>query len=243
MDNAELDLRLRRLLDDYGIDVTSEQRRLLLRHLLLVIDKNRSVNLTRIIDPASGLVLHVLDSLLLLHQVNEAPKGDFVDIGTGAGFPGVPLGIVSFRKGVLVDSVGKKTQAVSEFIHDLGLDDHLHTWHGRIEDLARNEGNRFAVAVCRAVAQTNTLVEYASPLLIRGGRLVITKGNLAKSELDAGMRAAHICGLEVVSRETYELPEKMGHREILVFEKTGRPRIRLPRKAGLAKREPLGLGE
>lgn len=236
--------RLRELgetLSAFGIGTTSEQRELLLRHLDLVIEKNRVMNLTRISDWYSGMILHILDSLLLVSSCDQAPIGPFLDMGTGAGYPGIPLGIVTGRKGLLVDSVGKKVSAVTEFVEELGLDDQLFTCHARVEDLGRDRRSSFAVVVARAVAQTNVLVEYATPLLMQGGRLVVTKGNLSDEELEAGLAAAGICGMECVSRETHELPDGMGHREILTFEKVRKARIRLPRKAGEAKRHPLGV--
>lgn len=232
---------LAEMLAAYGIDTTPAQRRLLLGHLDLVIEKNRVVNLTRIDDWYSGMVLHILDSLLLVPSCEAAPEGPFLDMGTGAGYPGVPLGIVTGRKGLLVDSVGKKVHAVAEFVDELGLAGQLSCRHIRVEDLAREQRGAFSVVVARAVAQTNVLVEYAAPLMAPHGRLVLAKGNLVDEELSAGLAAADTCGLECVSRETHELPDGMGHREIVVFERVRKPHIRLPRKAGEAKRHPLGV--
>lgn len=241
MDEKQLTDDLDDILSGYGIKTTATQRSLLARHLLLVIERNKTVNLTRISDPHGGAILHVLDSLLLVHAVGKAPEGAFVDVGTGAGFPGIPLGVVTGRNGLLVDAVGKKVHAVSDFIEDLHLDSLLEARHIRVEDLAREEPSRFSVVVARAVAQTNVLVEYAAPLLAAHGRLVLAKGNIAQEELLAGDRAAEVCGLRRVSRETYELPEGMGHREVISYERIEKPHLKLPRKAGMAKRQPLGL--
>lgn len=232
---------LSEMLSAYGIETIEEQRKLLLRHLELVIDKNRELNLTRIADWYSGMVLHILDSLLLVSAVDGAPAGAFLDMGTGAGYPGIPLGIVTGRRGLLVDSVGKKVNAVAGFVNELGLAGQLSCKHARVEDLARERRDAFPVVVARAVAQTNVLVEYAAPLLSQDGRLVLTKGNLSEDELAAGQSAARVCGMRRVSRETCELPDDMGHREIVVFKKCGRPSVHLPRKAGEAKRHPLGI--
>lgn len=241
MDTKERCEELSGMLEPYGIETNDAQLKLLLRHLELVVEKNREFNLTRIVDFHSGMILHVLDSLLLLPAVNRGPKGHFLDIGTGAGYPGIPLGIVSGRKGLLVDSVGKKVAAVEGFVGELGLSGILSCEHARVEDLARARRGGFAVVVARAVAQANVLVEYATPLLAPGGHLVLAKGRLSDDELAAGDAAAKICGLQRVSRETRELPEDMGHREIISFEKVARPRVHLPRKAGDAKRHPLGI--
>lgn len=223
------------------ITVGEHEMRLMARHLALVIQKNENVNLTRISTPEDGAYLHVVDSLLLLSAFSEAPVGPFVDLGTGAGFPGIPLAIATGRKALLVDSVGKKIVAVEEFLRDLGIDKRVHARQVRAEDLGRTKRGAFSVVTARAIAQTNVLVEYATPLLRRKGRLVVAKANLSDDELAAGDRAARLCGLARVSRETFELPEGRGHREVVSYERVGNPSIKLPRAVGMAKRQPLGM--
>lgn len=234
------DERLRHWLEAYGIDTTEGQRELMLHHLELVQQKNRVINLTRITDPSSAVILHLVDSLLLLPAVCEAPAGCLLDMGTGAGFPGMPLCIVSGRQGLLVDSVGKKVAAVQEFIGELGLEQEVQASKVRIEELAQSRRGEFPVVVARAVARMATLVEYATPLLQKQGRLVITKGRLSEDEYEAGRRAARLCGMKVVSRETCELPLGLGHREIVTVERVSKSRVRLPRKVGMAQHQPLG---
>ena len=217
---------LRGLLEDYGIDTTYEQRVLLLRHLDLVIEKNKTLNLTRIQDVESGIVLHILDSLLLAPACAAAPKGSYLDVGTGAGFPGIPIAIVSGRDSLLIDSVGKKVAAVSEFVDELGLSA-VEAKAIRAEELARERHGAFSVVTARAVGQINTLVEYATPLLKVGVRLVVAKANLSD--------------LKSVSRETFELPYGMGHREVISYRKARNPSIKLPRNTGMAQHHPLGV--
>ena len=142
-------------------------------------------------------------------------------------------------RGTLIDSVGKKVSAVNEFIGHLGLSN-IRARHIRAEDLAR-ENELFDAVFARAVAQSNVLVEYAAPLLSNGGHCVLEKANISTDELDAAKRAARICGLSLVSRETFELPRSHGHREIIVFEKRSKPQIKLPRRTGEAKQSPLGI--
>ena len=228
-------------LSDYDISCTPRQAMLLIHHLLLVIEKNKVMNLTRITDPHDAVTLHIVDSLLPLASRMSVltPESRYVDIGTGAGFPGIPLGIMTAAQGTLIDSVGKKVSAVNEFVELLGLSN-VKARHIRAEDLAREEEHYNAV-FARAVAQSNVLVEYASPLLTFGGYCVLEKANIADDELNAARRAAHICALSFVSRETFELPRGLGHREILVFKKTGRPKVKLPRRTGEAKQNPLGI--
>lgn len=228
-------------LRDCGLQVRDRDCELLARHLDLVIDKNRTLNLTRIDSVEDGAYLHVADSLLLLNAVRTAPAGPLLDIGTGAGFPGIPLSIVAHRRGTLVDSVGKKVAAVREFLQELELDEYLEARHVRVEDLAREQRGHYAVVTARAVAQSNVLVEYAAPLLQGRGRLVIAKARPSEDELDAADRAAALCGLKRVSRETFELPNGRGHREVISYERMGKPSVRLPRATGMAKKNPLGV--
>lgn len=241
LDARELERQVIEELSTYGIACSEQQARLLIKHLSLVIEKNKVVNLTRITEPREAVTLHLVDSLLPLacDGVSLAPSSRFMDIGTGAGFPGVPLGIVTGAHGLLVDSVSKKIAAVSEFISQLGLTA-LHAVHSRVEDCAVAYPARQNYVFARAVAQSNVLIEYAAPLLKMDGLLVLEKARPTDEEIAHARRAAEVCGLQEVSRETFELSRDLGHREILLYKKIGKPSIELPRKAGEAKRHPLG---
>ena len=231
------------ILHGYGIDASPQQVKLLVGHLLCVIERNRVVNLTRIVNAEDALVLHILDSLLPLccNVFEEAPLTSFVDIGTGAGYPGIPIGIMTGYQGLLIDSVGKKVDAVHDFVVSLGLSDQLQTKKMRAEELDASMLGSYGCVVVRAVAKTNILIEYAQPFLTAGGYALIAKGNPDDIEIAHASRAATICGMSFVSRETFELPRNLGHREILVYMKTGSPRIHLPRPVGIAKTQPLGV--
>lgn len=229
-------------LSQYRIACDEHQAELLIRHLELVIEKNRVMNLTRITEPSEAVTLHIVDSLLPLavSGLSLGSEDSLLDMGTGAGFPGIPLTIMAGCQATLVDSVAKKVNVVAEFATQLGLDN-VSVRHARLEDLAREIPGSQICVTARAVAQTNVLVEYAAPLLKRGGVLVVEKGRPTDDELLCAFRAAEICGLEPVSRETFELPRDLGHREILLYRKVSKARIKLPRKTGEAKRMPLGI--
>lgn len=228
-------------LSQYGINCDDRQARLLIGHLELVIEKNRVMNLTRITEPTDAVTLHIVDSLLPLAVpgFDLTREDSLLDMGTGAGFPGIPLTIVSDCQTTLVDSVAKKINAVSEFAEHLGLSG-VNARHARLEDLAREIPGSQTCVTARAVAQTNVLIEYATPFLRPGGMLVVEKGRPTDEELLCASRAADICGLELVSRETFDLPRNLGHREILRYRKVSKARVKLPRKSGEAKRSPLG---
>lgn len=209
---------------------------LLQRHLELVLEANKKTNITRISSWDEGMVLHVQDSLLGLEELSEAPDGWYADIGTGAGYPGIPLAIETGRKTLLVDSVGKKTAILDSFIAELGLDQ-VSTYTGRIEDLAREHPYEFAAITARALAQLSVLMELAAPLLQLGGRLICYKANLKPSELDHALSLQDTVGLKLVSDRSFVLDDFQ--RRIVTFEKVKRESIQLPRKTGLAQKRPL----
>lgn len=225
------------------ITVTPEMAELLIQHLELVVEKNKRINLTRITNEHEAIVLHIIDSLLFIAPKPTVlgPDEKLLDVGTGAGYPGLPLTIVSGCQSTLIDSVGKKVNAVEEFTDTLGLTDSVSCLHARAEEVPELCHSRFDVVVARAVAQTNVLIEYATPCLRRNGTLLVGKGNPSDEEIQAAARAAKICGLEESGRFEYELPYSLGHRTILAYTKTGNPRIKLPRLNGMAKKNPLGL--
>ena len=230
--------RLESYCDEFQINLSNEQIGCCLDHLSLVIEANEKMNLTRILNVDDALVLHILDSLLLLKPLEASPEGRFLDMGTGAGFPGIPLAIASGRPGVLLDSVGKKINAVQSFVDALGIES-VQAVHDRIEHYALANLDSFSCVVARALSSLPVLVEYASPYLELGGLFVVTKGRPEEDELASGYSAAEICGLDLIDSMSIDLPHSLGHREIMVFEKIERPHIKLPRAVGLAKKSPL----
>lgn len=209
---------------------------LLKRHLELVIEANKTTNITRISTWEEGMLLHVEDSLVGLPEVMDAPAGRMADIGSGAGYPGIPLAIESGRQTLLADSVGKKTAILSSMVETLGLEN-VEVYTGRIEDLAREKPAAFTVVTARALAQLSILMELASPMLQEGGRLVCYKANVSDEELQHALSLQEQFGMKHVSDRTVMLGDNC--RRIICFEKTGRPKIKLPRKVGMAQKRPL----
>ena len=216
-----------------------EEKQLLMRkHLQLVMEANKKVNLTRIDTFKEGLILHVEDSLSALLEMNSAPKGLYGDMGSGAGYPGIPLAIASGRKTVLIDSRQKKMKVVGEIIGELGLEDKVETFAGRAELLARKNPACFAVLTARALSQLSVLLELASPLLEKGGQLICYKAALEDSEMERALGIQRQVGMNLCSDRSFKLCGEYDRR-ILVFEKTGKSRIKLPRKEGEAQKNPL----
>lgn len=238
-DQAQMMLEsLESICAQYKLPVSESQLQLCLKHFDMVIEANKTTNLTRILDLDEGVILHIVDSLVLLPYVNRAPEGSLLDMGTGAGFPGIPLTIASGRHATYIDSVGKKVNAVNSFVEQLGIK-HAHAVHARLEEYARSHKKEYSVVTARALAPLPILVEYAAPYLKDGGLFVITKGNPSQEELVAGESAAKICGFTQLMEDSLDLPNNLGHREFIVLKKTRPASVSLPRANGMAKKNPL----
>ncbi len=169
----------------------------------------------------------------------EAPQGLYGDLGTGGGFPGIPLAIVTGRDTVLVDSVQKKIKVLDDIVAQLGLSAQITSFAGRIEDLALVQKNSFSLLTARALSQLNSLLELASPLLRKHGRLVCYKAHVSDEELALAADLESMLGMKLISRRSFTLSDDLTYREILVYEKVSHPRIKLPRRVGLAQKKPL----
>ena len=212
---------------------------LLLRHLDLVMEANRTTNLTRIDTREDGLLLHIEDSLAGLPEVAAAPAGLLGDMGSGAGFPGIPLALATGRHTVLIESVAKKAAELDGFIRELGLTGQVETFAGRLEDLCETRRASFAVLTARALAQTGALMELAAPLLVMGGRLVCYKAQPGEDEVEHARGLEQTLGLSLVGDRNFVLSDGATHRRMLVFEKVAKPTLKLPRRVGMAQKKPL----
>lgn len=219
------------------LDLDLSDAELCVRHLLMVNQVNHYMNLTRISDIHEALVLHVVDSLSLTRDLPIEPER-FLDMGTGAGFPGIPFAIYTGCEGVLLDSVGKKVNAVDAFIAELGLDT-VSAVHDRCESYAFKHASEFDIVFARAVGQMNLIVEYATPFIEEDGYLVMAKANPSDEERRIAYKTAELCGLELVGVDEFDLPCELGHRTVFLYQKVSKPRIKLPRAVGLAKKQPL----
>lgn len=218
--------------------LTQEQQALITKHLELVIEANETVNLTRITSLDEAMILHVEDSLTAIKEVDEAPSGLYADMGSGAGYPGIPLAVVTGRKTTLIDARQKKMIVMNTIIGELGMSDQVETYAGRAELLARKRAGEYAVITARALASLPILMELASPLLKKHGRLVCYKANVPDEELADARRVQKLTGMVLVSERDMVLAEKFS-RKIITFEKNGAPTVKLPRQEGQAQKNPL----
>lgn len=202
-----------------------------------VIEKNKTLNLTRIDTQEKGITLHVEDSLSCLDEF-MMDTGEFLDIGTGGGFPGVPLAIASGRSGMLIDSVQKKARAVAEIVKCMGLDQQIEVRGIRSEELAREVGERFETVIARAVTSLPSLLELACPLLKSGGHMIALRGHEDIYSISEAESTASLLGMKLVSQRELIIDD-IYKRTICVFEKIGEPSVSLPRRNGMAQKRPL----
>jgi 16S rRNA (guanine527-N7)-methyltransferase len=215
------------------------------RYYELLIEWNERMNLTAITDPQEVYYKHFVDSVLIVDtsewkQVVDT-RGSVADVGTGAGFPGIPLAIchpeLSF---VLCDSLQKRIQFVQHVCAELGLKN-VHAVHGRAEDLARDSEfrNRFDAVVSRAVARLNVLAEFTLPFVKTGGFVFSYKGPHVDDEMADGERAAHVLGGRITTTYVRALPGEFGERTIVVMVQDKPTPKAYPRKPGTPKKQPL----
>jgi len=222
----------------YGIDLSPEQEELIIGHLQFVLEKNKELNLTHIREPERALLLHVVDSLFVLPEVRQAPEGALLDMGSGAGYPGLPLAVVTQRNCTLLDAREKKVRVLQEFLQAHPALSYCEAVAGRAEEFALEHRGSFAIVIVRALAALPSLLELASPLLQQGGQLITLKGRLDQEEHKRAEQLREATGLCEYSHRAYTLPGGE-HREVIVYEKMVPAQRDLPRRSGRAQRKPL----
>lgn len=237
----QLDAQLVSLLRDLGLDVPPLPARVnMIDYLLEILAVNERINLTNITEPEAALRLHIVDSLTALPELAGSPVGPALDIGSGGGFPGVPLAIASGRPFTLLDSVAKKGCAVRDVLENLSpyaLD--IEVLSARAEQQAIPDRGQFSAVVARAVAPLPSLVELASPFLQPGGLLIALKGRPDSSERGSGAAVARMVGMAEQSWRELSLPRGGERRTVVAYIKERRSTVDLPRRAGLAQHSPL----
>lgn len=226
---------------EVGIELSEEQLELCERFAELVVKGNEQLNLTSLVDPSDMAIKHFVDSFTCL-GVGAWPKGArAVDVGTGAGFPGVALSILRpDMDWVLVDSQRKRVDFLGESVASLGLS-RLQVMHCRAEELGRLEGFResFDVSVARAVARLPVLLEYCLPLVRKGGGFLAMKGAEGQEEVWEAERAAEVLGGGRPCVTRLELPGAAGLRTLVWYAKTHGTPEKYPRRAGMPLKRPL----
>jgi len=227
-------------LAEQNITLPKEQIAFLEQHLNFVLKTNTSIRLTAITNRTEAERLHILDSLMALPEVLAAPSGPLLDLGSGGGYPGIPLALAGVRNTDLLDSVQKKIRALADFLAAHPLDSPvLAALALRAEELAVQRRAFYSIVTARAVASLPSLIELAAPLLSFGGQLIALKGKQDDDEIERGKHAALLVGMNYVSARSYTLPVGHEQRSILVFERTEESPRELPRRVGRAQKKPL----
>ena len=227
-----------KIIKDYmNIDDVSAKKFVIYMELLR--EWNERMNLTAITDEEGILVKHFFDSCSISEFVDNNSK--IIDIGTGAGFPGLPLKIVNDTLNLtLVDSLNKRINFLNEVKNKLGLKN-VETVHGRAEDVGIDNKYRekYDFAVSRAVAELRILVEYLLPLVKVGGKVIAMKGPNIDEEVENSKKAVKLLGGEIERIESFRLGNTDNERTIIIIKKIKNTESKYPRKAGIPRKNPL----
>lgn len=230
-------------LEQLGIQLKDIQLEKFLKYYELLTEWNSFMNLTTITEFDEVLKKHFIDSLSLIKAVPKLPSENFniIDVGTGAGFPGIPLKIAFPNlKITLLDSLNKRVQFLNEVVGELCLQDTM-VIHGRAEDFAKPGRLRESYDFCvsRAVANLATLSEYCIPFVKKNGYFISYKSEKITEEYDKAKEAIRILGGKYEKQVEFQLPDSDIYRNLFVIRKEKETPSRFPRKAGLPSKEPI----
>lgn len=230
---------IQQYLNELNMKISDKQAKKFYDYMNLLIEWNNSMNLTSIIEPKEIIIKHFVDSLTIIEELEKNDK--IIDVGTGAGFPGIPIKIIlPDTKIVLMDSLNKRINFLNEVINRLELK-YIEAIHGRAEDLGREEKHRekYDVAIARAVAPLNILLEYLIPFVKTSGKCICMKGSNVKEEIDESKKALNVLGASLVGKKEFNLPQTDIGRAIILIKKEKQTPNTFPRKAGTPKKRPL----
>lgn len=225
---------------EYSISLSSMQIDKFSQYARLLAEWNEKINLTAITDPEGIVIKHFLDSLSIAQFIPDETK-TLIDVGTGAGFPGIPLKIVKENlKVTLLDSLDKRVRFLNEISNNLILKD-IVSVHGRAEDFGvdKKYRERFDFVTARAVANLPVLLEYCLPFVNIGGMFIAMKGPDAKKELKESHKALDILGGEIEDVKFFTLPNSDIERYVILIKKCRHTPTNYPRKSGKPTKQPI----
>ena len=239
MEFEEFKREFEKYLAKMNISLLKEQYGQFYAYMELLIEWNEKMNLTAITDPKEIILKHIVDSLTIAKYVKEDKS--IIDMGTGAGFPGIPIKI--YRKDVkvvLADSLNKRIKFLDEVIDKLKLEN-VETIHCRAEELGKNKQYRekFDYATSRAVANLSTLSEYLMPFVKLNGKCIFMKTIEVEEELEKAKKAIKTLGGKIEKVDKFEIPESDLGRSIIIVKKEKITPSKFPRKPGTPAKEPL----
>ncbi len=232
----EFKIELKRACEKNKIMLLEEQIEKFYKYMNLLIEWNQKINLTAIVDPKEIIQKHFMDSMSVLNYIQD--KKNIIDVGTGAGFPGIPIKIANPNINVtLLDSLQKRVNFLAEVVSQLELDK-IKAVHSRAEDYVRENRESYDVAISRAVANMSTLVEYLLPYVKQDGIVICMKGPNIEDELEKSKKAISILGGKIEHIEHLFLDEEM-ERNLIIIRKIRPTPKQYPRKAGKPAKEPI----
>ncbi len=239
MDNKEFLEELIEKSKKIGVEINEEEANKFYNYMNLLLEWNEKINLTAITAPNEVILKHFVDSITINKYIED--KNTIMDIGTGAGFPGIPLKIINKdKKFTLVDSLNKRINFLNEVSKELKLEN-IECIHARAEELAVNSNYREKcdIVTSRAVARLATLLEYMLPFVKVGGKCICMKGANIEEELEEAKKAIEVLGGEIEVVERFCLPDTDMERNIVVIKKVKNTPNKYPRKAGMPSKQPI----
>lgn len=231
---------LTKAIENYKVQLTENQLRQFQTYFEMLVERNKVVNLTAITEPDEVAVKHFADCISIFNYVDIGENATIIDVGTGAGFPGLVMKIVRPDiKLTLLDSLNKRLVFLDDVLAKLNLSAEL--LHSRAEDGAKDENYRekFDFAVSRAVAPLNILAEYCIPYVKLQGHFIAQKSNKANEEIEMAKSAVETLGGKVLEQHSFDLPFGGGNRTIVDIIKENSTSSKYPRKAKQIKNYPL----
>jgi 16S rRNA (guanine527-N7)-methyltransferase len=229
------------LLGDKGISISDEAFTRFERYYQLLVEWNERMNLTAITDRGDVYIKHFYDSLSLSFFYDVSNVGSMADIGSGAGFPSLPLKVLfPHIKVTIIDSLNKRITFLEEVVRSLELDN-VSLVHGRAEDFGNHPQYReqFDLVTARAVAKLNVLSEFCLPFTRVGGSFIAMKGAKAEEEIIDSKKAIQVLGGKLKDTFSFTLPLETSSRQLIVISKERNTPIKFPRKAGTPLKTPL----
>ena len=226
-------------LKQLNIELSDLQLEQFYNYMNILLEWNKFMNLTGITEREEVITKHFIDSLTVLDKIDK--EATVIDVGTGAGFPGIPIKIAfPDTKVVLLDSLNKRIKFLNEVIEKLELKK-IETIHGRAEEYGKNKNHRekYDIAIARAVAPLNVLLEYLMPFVKVNGKCLCMKGSSSEEEIENSENAIKVLGGELIKTEDFYIPNTDMKRRIVQINKFKGTNNKYPRKAGTPSKEPL----
>lgn len=237
--NNDFKNKIIELSNKINVEITDEQISKYYEYMNLLLEWNEKINLTAITKEDEIILKHFIDSMTVIKYIEK--NSEIIDVGTGAGFPGIPIAIMRKDTNLtLLDSLNKRVNFLNEVSYNLNLKN-IKNIHGRAEDLGQNKNERenYDIAISRAVANMTTLVEYLIPFVKIGGYCICMKGSEIESEIEQAKYAIKELGGKIEKIDNFYLPDSNIVRNVVIIKKIKETSSKYPRKAGMPSKMPM----